>query len=449
MTSHEMTPREPTTELLVGRDGPLGRLTLNRPAQLNAITLPMVRAMAAALDDWENDPEVAAVVLDGAGTRGLCAGGDVRFLYDDVARGGRAFPVLLAAEYRLDARVARYPKPYLALMDGVVMGGGVGVSAHGSVRVVTERTTLAMPEVSIGYVPDVGGTWLLARAPGELGTHVALSGARLSGAEAIACGLADVLVPSGRLPDLVGALATALAATTAATGRSAPGAAADTAAAGTAGTTTAGAAAARAVGEERGRRTGCAGSAVGAPAVGPRPVRAHAGDAGVRAVRAVTDGFTVDPGQPGLLADRGWIDECYSADTVPEILARLRAAGRDPTADAIEAQSPVALVLTLQALRAARRMTLEQALAQEYALTRAAVRWPDFAEGVRARLLDRGGTPRWTPPTLDEVTDEVVAAFLGGARPDDPPLDLARRRRGAARSGAAHPVDPDARSGTR
>jgi enoyl-CoA hydratase len=350
--------------VLVRREGALGRLTLNRPAQLNAIDLPMVRAIAVALDAWEHDDRVAAVLLDGAGTRGLCAGGDVRFLYDDAARGGHGFAVLLAEEYRLDARIARYPKPYVALMDGVVMGGGVGVSAHGSVRVVTERTVLAMPEVSIGYVPDVGGTYLLARAPGELGTHAALSGARLNGADAIACGLADVLVPSAELPELTATLASA---------------------------------------HERHSR--------------PHPL-----DEG--AVRAVVTARAVDPGPSALAGDRAWIDACYAGDDVAGIVERLRAGGHGDTADRIVAQSPIALVLTLRALRAAGGLDLEQCLEQEYVLTRAAVRWPDFTEGVRTRLVDRAGVPRWHPPTLAGVTDEVVAEFLRGARPDDPPLAL-------------------------
>jgi enoyl-CoA hydratase len=344
--------------VLVGREGALGRLTLNRPEQLNALSLVMIRTLAEALETWERDDAVAAVLVDGAGERGLCAGGDVRYLDEDAARGGHEFPTLLAEEYRLDARIARYPKPYVALMDGVVMGGGVGVSAHGSVRVVSERTVLAMPEVSIGLVPDVGGTWLLARAPGELGTHIALAGVRLDAADAIACGLADVCVPSGRLPELAAGLAE--------------------------------------LHDWHPR----------ANLLTEGPVRAYA----------------AEPGASRLLAAREWVDECYAADTVPEIVERLRAAGRAGTADVITAQSPVALVLTLRALRDARALTLEQALEREYALTRAAVRWPDFREGVRARLVDRDGAPRWRPPTLAEVTDGVVEAFLRGARPDDPPL---------------------------
>ncbi|AEA26571.1 3-hydroxyisobutyryl-CoA hydrolase [Pseudonocardia dioxanivorans CB1190] len=190
--------------VLVRREGALGRLTLNRPRSLNAIDHEMVRLLADALDDFEHDDGVRAVAIDGAGERGLSAGGDVRFLVADAAEGGHAGAALLADEYRLDARIARYPKPYVALMDGVVMGGGVGVSAHGSVRVVTSRSVVAMPEVTIGYVPDVGGTWLLGHAPGELGVHAALTAARLGPADAVACGLADLQVED--LPALLTAL---------------------------------------------------------------------------------------------------------------------------------------------------------------------------------------------------------------------------------------------------
>lgn len=154
--------------VLVRREGALGRLTLNRAASLNAIDHEMVRLLGAGLDSFEHDDSVHVVAIDGAGDRGLSAGGDVRYLVDHSGREGAA---LLADEYRLDARIARYPKPYVALMDGVVMGGGVGVSSHGRVRVVTSRSVVAMPEVTIGYVPDVGGTWLLGHAPGETGLH--------------------------------------------------------------------------------------------------------------------------------------------------------------------------------------------------------------------------------------------------------------------------------------
>lgn len=193
-------------EVLIRREGRLGHIILNRPKAMNALTHGMVTAMAAALDDWENDDGVAAVLLSGAGERGLCAGGDIVAIYRDALTGGQETARFWADEYRLNAMIARYPKPYVAVMDGVVLGGGVGVSAHGSVRVVTERTKLGMPETGIGFIPDVGGTFLLSRAPGELGTHVALTAATISGSDAIALGLADHFVDSAGLPALAEAL---------------------------------------------------------------------------------------------------------------------------------------------------------------------------------------------------------------------------------------------------
>ncbi|WP_328321244.1 enoyl-CoA hydratase/isomerase family protein [Streptomyces sp. NBC_00388] len=188
-------------------EGRTGRLTLDRPKALNALNRAMVNRIDAALTDWEHDPAVESVVLTGAGDRGLCAGGDIRMIYEDVRAGGTASEGFWRDEYRLNARIARYPKPYIALMDGIVMGGGVGVSAHGGVRVVTERSRVAMPETAIGFVPDVGGTHLLGRAPGELGLHLALTGTAVGAADALLCGLADHFVPSDRLPGLVADLA--------------------------------------------------------------------------------------------------------------------------------------------------------------------------------------------------------------------------------------------------
>ncbi|MFD2474753.1 enoyl-CoA hydratase/isomerase family protein [Amycolatopsis silviterrae] len=186
----------------------LGRITLNRPRALNALNHGMVRAISQHLEKWRDDPGVRAVVVDGAGERGLCAGGDIRSIYEDARSGGTASLEFWADEYRLNAMIGRYPKPYVAIMDGLVMGGGVGISTHGSHRVVTDRSRVAMPETGIGFVPDVGGTWLLSRAPGQLGTHAALTAAHLPGADAIHCGLADRYVPADRLPDLYDALAT-------------------------------------------------------------------------------------------------------------------------------------------------------------------------------------------------------------------------------------------------
>lgn len=194
-------------DVLVQRTGRLGHLVLNRPHAMNALNAAMITTVANALDEWELDDAVETVLISGAGERGLCAGGDVVSIYHDaLSGGGDASEAFWRAEYRLNARIRRYPKPVVALMDGVVLGGGVGISAHASHRVVTERSRVGMPETGIGFVPDVGGTHLLSRAPGELGTHAALTGTMVSGADAIAMGLADHYIDSEALPALVAEL---------------------------------------------------------------------------------------------------------------------------------------------------------------------------------------------------------------------------------------------------
>ena len=195
-------------DLLSRVEDGIGYLTLNRPKAINSLNHAMVTELDRTLATWARDDDVRAVVISGAGERGLCAGGDVMAIYLDVTQsdgaGARAF---WFDEYRLNARIARFPKPYVALMDGIVMGGGVGISAHGSVRVVTENSKIAMPEVGIGFIPDVGGTYLLARAPGWLGLHAALTGAPFSGADAITMGFADHFVHAADLPAFTAALA--------------------------------------------------------------------------------------------------------------------------------------------------------------------------------------------------------------------------------------------------
>ena len=208
MTSEPASP--PDGSVLLEREGRLGRIRLNRPRALNSLTHAMVLRIDEALAEWERDDRVAAVVISGEGERGLCAGGDIRSIYEDARAGGTASAAFWRDEYRLNARVARYPKPYVALMDGIVMGGGVGVSAHGGVRIVTERSAVAMPETGIGFVPDVGGSYLLSRAPGELGTHLALTASAAGPGDALRCGLADHFVPADRLGALLESLAEAV-----------------------------------------------------------------------------------------------------------------------------------------------------------------------------------------------------------------------------------------------
>ena len=188
-----------TEEILTRIDGRVGFVTLNRPKAINSLTQGMVTAMDATLTDWADDDRVGAVVVAGAGDRGLCAGGDVVAIYHSAQADGAQARQFWFDEYRLNARIGRFPKPYVALMDGIVMGGGLGIGMHGSVRVVTDTSKIAMPEVGIGLIPDVGGTLLLSRTPGLLGLHVALTGAPFSGADAIALGFADHYVPHAQL----------------------------------------------------------------------------------------------------------------------------------------------------------------------------------------------------------------------------------------------------------
>ncbi|MFC9740856.1 enoyl-CoA hydratase/isomerase family protein [Streptomyces noursei] len=337
--------------VLLTREGRTARITLNRPRAVNALTHSMVDRIDAALTACEADPAVAAVVLTGAGERGLCAGGDIRAIYEDARARGTASAAFWRAEYRLNARIARYPKPYVAVMDGIVMGGGVGLSAHGNVRLVTERSQIAMPETGIGFVPDVGGTYLLGLAPGELGTHLALTGTAIGAADALLCGLADHFVPSGRLADLLADLTTT-----------------------------------------------------------------EVWDALERHVRQPP---------PGELArERAWIDTCYRADTVEEIVDRLRAHPAPAAARAAETlsrKSPTALKVTLAAVRRARHLgPLERVLEQEYRISCAALSTPDLVEGIRAQVIDKDRTPKWSPGTLAEVGAADVERFFASPEPPGP-----------------------------
>lgn len=202
-----VTATSPEPSVLIHRQGGLGRLTLNRPRAINALDLDMVRALFTTLTDWVDDPDVSTVLIDGNGDRGLCAGGDVRAIREALID-GRPDDALgfFREEYHLNALIAEYPKPIVVIADGVTMGGGIGLAGHAAIRVVTERSRLAMPETRIGFTPDVGGSWLLANAPGRLGEYLGLTGAVMDAADAITAGFADRFVPSERLESLVEAL---------------------------------------------------------------------------------------------------------------------------------------------------------------------------------------------------------------------------------------------------
>jgi enoyl-CoA hydratase len=337
-------------DTLIRTEGHAGRITLNRPRALNALTHEMVRAVDAALAVWAEDDGVALVLVDGAGERGLCAGGDIRALYDAVGTGAVGAGTMDVArdffrdEYRMNAHIAAFGKPYVAFMDGIVMGGGVGVSAHGSVRVVTERTRLAMPETGIGFLPDVGGTWLLGRA-GNAGLHAAMTSDQLGAADAMACGMADVFVTSDRL----GALAEGLVACT-----------------------------------TREAVSACVDSFASAPPAGKLPDAAWLACYGQETIEAIA--------------------ACLAAR--PEAAAQAAAAE-------LARKSPTSLKVTLRALREAPALgSLDAALEREFRLVLHALALPDFREGVRAAVVDKDRNPSWSPARLDQVTEEMVDAFF-------------------------------------
>lgn len=343
-------------ELIVTTDGSIGVIRLNRPKALNAITLDMVRAMSAALDRFESAPDVGVIVLEGAGERGLCAGGDIRGLYESIREGGDLGKVFWREEYILNARIATLSKPFIAFMDGIVMGGGVGLSAHGKHRIVTERTQLAMPETGIGFFPDVGGTWLLAKAPGELGTYYGLTGQSMGGLDAIRCGFADALIEKDKLTEFRAVL-----------GRLGPNAT---------------------NGMVRGVIAHFASPRAAAPIDDHRPVidLAMSHDDMAEIVTAL---------------------EASATDFAKATLETLKQ------------KSPTSLKLTLRLLRAARTSaSLKECLIREYAAALDIFINHDFPEGIRAAVIDKDRSPHWKPAKLEDVTPAMIDAYFA-PRGDD------------------------------
>lgn len=334
--------------VLIRTDGRMGHITLNRPRALNALTLEMVRAIDDALTDWEQDNAIALVLIDGAGSRGLCAGGDIRALYEaSVAGDISVASSFFYHEYRLNARIAAYRKPYVAFMDGIVMGGGVGLSAHGSHRIVTERTRLAMPETSIGFFPDVGGTWLLGRAPDGLGRHAALTSYQMSAADSILCGLADFCVAAADLPALAQALT----------------------------------------------HCGSAGmvrSCIDAYAIAPP-------DGALATARDwVAACYPHDSVEAIVAALQAHPDP--AADQAAREIAQKSPTSLKVTLRALR--------------EAAAAKSLNACLEQEYRLALHAILSPDFREGVRAAVVDKDKNPSFVPATLALVDDARVQAFF-------------------------------------
>ncbi len=337
-------------DLIVRREGAAGILRLNRPKAINAVTLEMFRGIDKALDKFEADPAVGLILLEGAGDRGLCAGGDIRSLYDASRANGDLGKILWREEYILNARIAKFAKPYVAFMDGIVMGGGVGLSAHGRHRVVTERTKLAMPEVGLGFFPDVGGTWLLSRSPGEIGTYFGLTGQTMNGPDAIYARFADAVVPSDRLSALRETLVNLRAGVSSAEVKAA-----------------------------------IDGFATG-EAAGP-----------VAAIQPQIDRWFAHDRMDEIFAD-------LQRDGSDLALSTLKT---------LNEKSPRGMVVTLKLLRLARgSSSLQECLVREYRAALEVFRSDDFREGVRAAVIDKDRNPRWSPPRVEDVTPGMLAPYF-------------------------------------
>jgi len=344
-------------DILFERRGAAGHMTLNRPKALNTLTHEMCTALHAQLDLWATDDAVKLVILEGAGDKAFCAGGDVRKVHD-TGKVGDPYPAtFFGDEYRMNAAIKAFPKPYVSMLDGIVMGGGVGISAPGSHRVLTEKTMCAMPETAIGFFPDVGGTWFLARTPMFAGIYFGLTGARMNAADAIYAGLGDCMIPSDKVGEAVAALSS--------------------------------------------------------HDYGPD---AH-GDVDAVLDHFTTDPG-MNSLQP--IAEEV-IMPIFSMDRIEDMLPALDALGTEfgmKAAKAIRRLSPTAMKVTRAAIRKAYKMEFNEALVMEFRLSMRFMEGKDFFEGVRSVLIDRDNAPSWQPPNLEDVTEEDVSAYFEPLPPE-------------------------------
>jgi enoyl-CoA hydratase len=347
----------PEGDLIARREGACGVIRLNRPKAINAVTLEMFRDVDKALDAFEADPAVAVILLEGAGERGLCAGGDIRALWESSKVQGDLGKILWREEYILNARIKKFPKPYVAFMDGIVMGGGVGLSAHSSHRVVTERTKLAMPEVGLGFFPDVGGTWLLSHSPGEIGTYFGLTGQTMNGPDAIHAGFADAVVPSGKLLALREALT---------------------------------------------------------------KIQPGATSADVKAlIKGFATGEAAGPVASNQAKIDRWFAHDRMQDIVAA-LHRDGSELAQTTLQTLGEKSPRGMVVTLKLLRLARASSsLEECLVREYRAALEVFASDDFREGVRAAVIDKDRNPKWSPPRIEDVTPDMQAPYFAEIGADE------------------------------
>jgi enoyl-CoA hydratase len=347
-------------EILIQRHGGPVVVTLNRPKALNALSPAMCRALAAELPLWAEDPGVRAVLIRGAGGRAFCAGGDVRAIWEaqktgDAVAFGSAF---FRDEYRLNRQIARFPKPWVALLDGITMGGGAGLSVHGPHRIATEKLLFAMPETGIGLFPDIGANAFFNRCPGRIGRYLGLTGARIGAADALYAGIATHFVPSERMADLA---------------------------------------------ERLGR------------------VDWATGEEGAQVDRVIAE-LAGEPGPAPLAALRPAIDRCFGHASVEATLASLATESGEwarATLDTLNKASPTSLEITNRQLALGRDLAIEDVLRLDYRIALRCLQRPDFFEGVRAVLVDKDGAPRWQPARLADVTRASIDFYFHPLGADD------------------------------
>lgn len=342
-------------EILFEARNHIGFVTLNRPVALNALTLSMVLQMHAQLWEWAQDPSIHAVVVKGAGDKAFCAGGDVRAIHESLVSSSSLHRDFPAAEYRLDHFIHGYPKPYVALMDGIVMGGGMGIAQGAFLRVVTDRTRMAMPEVGIGLFPDVGASYFLSRLRGAVGRYLGVTGVQIHAGDALYCRLADACLPH----DALARLETAL-------------------------------------GRLRWSEDHFADirNAVQSLAMRTRPYTKMV------ALRwAIDTHFTC--------TDIGAVTDSLKAEPRPEFSEWTR-----ETLARMATRSPMMMAVTARQLQRAEGLDLADCFRMELGMARHCVLQNDFLEGVRALLIDKDKAPRWSPARMDDVTEEMIERFF-------------------------------------
>lgn len=330
-----------------GNYGSVGVATLNRPKALNALNHTMIRSLRNQLHTWSNAKHIKAVVIQNAAGRAFCAGGDLRLTYERTLSKDPEITAFFRDEYHLNRTIFHYPKPYIAFLNGITMGGGVGISIHGSHRVATEELLFAMPETGIGFYPDVGGTYFLPRLPAFFGFYLGLTGDKIKSDDCMALGLTHHKVASDLLPEIIQNLA-------------------------------------------------------------DHPFE---GDA-QKTVTAILKSFERLPNPSSLLEHEHWISTCFSKDNVEAIFKMLESQNHSEVLSTLSKKSPTSLKVTLKAMMLGSHLDFDACMEQEFRLTTRFLQNHDFAEGIRALIIDKDQSPKWQPNQLSEVKEADVGAYF-------------------------------------